>query len=41
MRIGIIGAGWLGGTVGQLWVKAGHDARAHKSAPDLRRRLGL
>lgn len=24
-RIGIIGAGWLGGTVGQAWVKDGHE----------------
>lgn len=25
MKIGIIGAGWLGGTVGKVWVQAGHD----------------
>ena len=25
MNIGIIGAGWLGGTVGRCWVRAGHD----------------
>ena len=25
LRIGVIGAGWLGGTVGRVWVKAGHD----------------
>jgi len=25
MRIGVIGAGWLGGTVGRCWVKAGHE----------------
>lgn len=25
MRIGVIGAGWLGGTVGRTWVKAGHE----------------
>ena len=25
MRIGIIGAGSLGGTVGRIWVKAGHE----------------
>ncbi len=25
MKIGIIGAGWLGGTVGEAWVAAGHD----------------
>jgi hypothetical protein len=26
MRIGVIGAGWLSGTVGRLWVKAGRAA---------------
>ena len=25
MRIGVIGAGWLGGTVGGVWAKAGHE----------------
>jgi predicted dinucleotide-binding enzyme len=25
MRIGVIGSGKVGGTVGELWVKAGHD----------------
>ncbi|WP_324133182.1 NADPH-dependent F420 reductase [Bosea sp. (in: a-proteobacteria)] len=25
MRIGIIGSGWLGGTVGRIWAQAGHD----------------
>ncbi len=25
MRLGVIGAGWLGGTVGRLWVRAGHE----------------
>lgn len=25
IRIGVIGAGWLGGTVAELWVKAGHQ----------------
>lgn len=25
MNIGIIGAGWLGGTVGRCWVRAGHE----------------
>lgn len=24
-KIGVIGAGWLGGTVGRCWVKAGHE----------------
>ncbi len=27
MRIGIIGAGKIGGTVGRLWVRAGHQVR--------------
>lgn len=25
LRVGVIGAGWLGGTVGRCWVKAGHE----------------
>lgn len=25
LKIGVIGAGWLGGTVGSIWVKAGHE----------------
>src|SRR5262245_8039250 len=25
MKIGIIGAGRVGGTIGELWVKAGHE----------------
>ncbi|MFV0680993.1 NADPH-dependent F420 reductase [Ottowia sp.] len=25
LRIGVIGAGWLGGTVGRLWVRSGHQ----------------
>lgn len=25
MKIGVIGAGWLGGTVGRLWLKPGHQ----------------
>jgi predicted dinucleotide-binding enzyme len=25
MRIGVIGAGWLGGTVGGVWANAGHE----------------
>lgn len=25
MKISVIGAGWLGGTVGRLWVTAGHE----------------
>jgi predicted dinucleotide-binding enzyme len=25
LRIGVIGSGWLGGTVGRIWVGAGHE----------------
>ncbi|GMW05626.1 MAG: NADPH-dependent F420 reductase [Gammaproteobacteria bacterium] len=25
LRIGVIGAGWQGGTLGRLWVRAGHE----------------
>lgn len=25
LRIGVIGAGWQGGTIGRLWVRAGHE----------------
>lgn len=25
LKIGVIGAGWLGGTVGRIWVRAGHE----------------
>lgn len=34
MRIGVIGAGWLGGTVGRLWVKAGHQVMFSSRNPD-------
>ena len=34
MRIGIIGAGWLGGTVGRQWVKAGHEALFSSRHPE-------
>ncbi len=34
-RLGVIGAGWLGGTVGRLWVQAGHEVMF--SARDLDR----
>jgi predicted dinucleotide-binding enzyme len=34
MRIGIIGAGWLGGTVGGGWAKAGHDVLFSSRHPD-------
>jgi len=45
MNIGIIGAGWLGGTVGRCWVRAGHDVLFSSRDPAkhaaLARRLGL
>jgi hypothetical protein len=34
MRIGIIGAGWLGGTVGRQWVKAGHEVLFSSRHPE-------
>jgi predicted dinucleotide-binding enzyme len=34
MRIGVIGAGWLGGTVGRAWVAAGHDVMLATRHPD-------
>jgi 8-hydroxy-5-deazaflavin:NADPH oxidoreductase len=34
MRIGIIGAGWLGGTVGRNWVQAGHEVLFSTRHPD-------
>lgn len=34
LRIGIIGAGWLGGTVGKLLVKAGHEVMFSSRHPD-------
>ena len=44
MHIGVIGAGWLGGTVGRQWVKAGHDVLFSSRNPakhaDMARRLG-
>jgi len=33
-RIGVIGAGSLGGTVGRLWVKAGHEVMFSSRHPD-------
>ncbi|RSC25221.1 NADP oxidoreductase [Pseudomonas putida] len=33
-RIGVIGAGSLGGTVGRLWVKAGHEVMFSSRNPD-------
>jgi predicted dinucleotide-binding enzyme len=44
MQIGIIGAGWLGGTVGRQWVTAGHQVLFSSRNPakhaDMARRLG-
>ena len=34
MRIGIIGAGMIGGTLGRLWHQAGHDVRFGTRHPD-------
>ncbi|PKU24788.1 NADPH-dependent F420 reductase [Telmatospirillum siberiense] len=34
MRIGVIGAGWMGGTVGRLWVQAGHEVLFSSRHPD-------
>src|SRR5579862_6030381 len=34
MRIGIIGAGHIGGTIGGLWVKAGHPVMFSSRHPE-------
>jgi len=34
MRIGILGAGMIGGTLGRLWRKAGHDVRFGTRHPE-------
>lgn len=34
LRIGVIGAGWLGGTVGRLWVKSGHEVMFSSRHPE-------
>jgi len=34
MRIGVIGAGWLGGTVGGVWAKAGREVLFSSRHPD-------
>lgn len=34
MRIGVIGAGWLGGTVGKVWVQAGHEVMFSSRHPE-------
>ena len=44
MKIGIIGAGHIGGTIGGLWIKAGHpvffSSRHPEELKDLVERLG-
>ena len=44
LKIGIIGAGRIGGTLGELWVKAGHEVLLSSRHPerlkDLAARLG-
>ncbi|MFY2558132.1 NADPH-dependent F420 reductase [Corallococcus terminator] len=34
LRIGVIGAGWLGGTVGRVWVRAGHEVLFSSRHPE-------
>ena len=34
MRIGVIGAGWLGGAVGRQWVKTGHEVLFSSRHPE-------
>ena len=38
MDIGIIGAGWLGGTVGKVWVEAGHQVLFSSRSVEKQRR---
>jgi predicted dinucleotide-binding enzyme len=39
MKIGIVGAGWLGGTVGKAWLKAGHQVLFSSRHPDKQQRV--
>jgi predicted dinucleotide-binding enzyme len=34
MKIGVIGAGWLGGTVGEIWATAGHEVMFASRHPE-------
>jgi predicted dinucleotide-binding enzyme len=34
MRIGVIGAGWLGGTIGGAWIEAGHEVMFSSRRPE-------
>jgi predicted dinucleotide-binding enzyme len=38
LKIGIIGAGWLGGTVGKIWVETGHQVLFSSRHPDKQQR---
>jgi predicted dinucleotide-binding enzyme len=38
LKIGIIGAGWLGGTVGKIWIKAGHPVLLSSRNPEKQQR---
>jgi predicted dinucleotide-binding enzyme len=44
VKIGVIGAGWLGGTVAEAWVRAGHEVMFSSRHPgkhaDVARRVG-
>lgn len=39
LKIGVIGAGWLGGTVAKLWVQAGHEVIFSSRHPDELRKM--
>lgn len=39
LKIGIIGAGWLGGTVGRCWVKTGHSVMFSSRHPEALKKL--
>lgn len=39
IRIGVIGAGWLGGTVGSQWAKAGYEVKFSSRHPDELRKM--
>lgn len=41
MKIGIIGAGWLGGTVGKVWLKAGHEVMFSSRRPEKQQRAAV
>jgi len=34
VRIGVIGSGWLGGTVGRRWIEAGHEVMFSSRHPE-------